>query len=107
MCEFRATSCKIRKILIHSDAQESSDEEESESEDESPKKKSKKEESEEEEEEEEEEEMKVHKKVAPKGMEDETLECRDCSAEFVFTVGEQEFFKEKGARSYPYNTTLR
>lgn len=29
-------------------------------------------------------------------MEDKTLVCQDCGAEFVFTVGEQEFYKEKG-----------
>ena len=29
-------------------------------------------------------------------MQDKTLTCRDCSAEFTFTVSEQEFFAEKG-----------
>ena len=29
-------------------------------------------------------------------MEDKTLVCKDCGKEFIFTVGEQEFFKEKG-----------
>lgn len=29
-------------------------------------------------------------------MEDKTLKCKDCGAEFVFTVREQEFYKEKG-----------
>ena len=29
-------------------------------------------------------------------MTDKTLVCRDCGAEFVFTVVEQEFYKEKG-----------
>jgi hypothetical protein len=48
-----------------------------------------------------EEEMKVHKKAPPTELEDETLECRDCSAEFVFTVLEQEFFKEKGFDNKP------
>lgn len=28
-------------------------------------------------------------------MEDKTLVCVDCGEEFVFTVGEQEFYKEK------------
>ena len=28
-------------------------------------------------------------------MEDKNLVCKDCGKEFVFTVGEQEFFKEK------------
>lgn len=29
-------------------------------------------------------------------MEDITLNCQDCGEEFIFTVGEQEFFEEKG-----------
>ena len=29
-------------------------------------------------------------------MADKTLTCRDCGNEFVFTEGEQEFYKEKG-----------
>ncbi|RZN14186.1 MAG: cytochrome C551 [Methanosarcinales archaeon] len=29
-------------------------------------------------------------------MEDKTLTCQDCSEEFIFTAGEQEFFEEKG-----------
>jgi hypothetical protein len=29
-------------------------------------------------------------------MEDRTLVCQDCGKDFVFTVGEQEFYKEKG-----------
>ena len=29
-------------------------------------------------------------------MEDKTLICQDCGCEFTFTVGEQEFYKEKG-----------
>lgn len=40
--------------------------------------------------------MKVHKKEAPKELEDITIKCRDCSADFIFTVGEQEFFASKG-----------
>ena len=32
---------------------------------------------------------------------DKTLTCRDCSAEFVFTIGEQEFFAEKGFTNQP------
>merc|ERR1740130_1308393 len=40
--------------------------------------------------------FKVHKYEAPPEPEDETLQCRDCSADFLFTVGEQEFFKMKG-----------
>ncbi len=34
-------------------------------------------------------------------MEDKTLVCRDCGAEFVFTTGEQEFYKEKGFTNEP------
>ena len=29
-------------------------------------------------------------------MEDKILICQDCGKEFVFTVGEQQFYKEKG-----------
>ena len=34
-------------------------------------------------------------------MEDKTLVCKDCGKEFVFTVGEQEFYKEKGFDNEP------
>ncbi len=41
-------------------------------------------------------------KAREKNMyEDRTLVCRDCGAEFVFTVGEQEFFAEKGFTNDP------
>jgi hypothetical protein len=47
--------------------------------------------------------MKIHKKKDSGGggdggddEEDETLECCDCSSEFVFTAGEKKFYKEKG-----------
>lgn len=33
--------------------------------------------------------------------EDITLECKDCGNEFVFTVGEQEFYAEKGFQNQP------
>ena len=33
--------------------------------------------------------------------EDEKLVCEDCGAEFVFTVGEQEFYAEKGLVNKP------
>ena len=33
--------------------------------------------------------------------EDKTLVCKDCGAEFVFTAGEQEFYKEKGFDNEP------
>ncbi len=34
-------------------------------------------------------------------MTDKTIVCKDCGSEFVFTVGEQEFFKEKGFDNDP------
>ncbi|HHU90433.1 MAG TPA: cytochrome C551 [Clostridiaceae bacterium] len=34
-------------------------------------------------------------------MEDKTLQCKDCGAEFIFTAGEQEFYKEKGFENEP------
>lgn len=34
-------------------------------------------------------------------MEDKTLVCKDCQAEFVFTAGEQAFYKEKGFENEP------
>ena len=34
-------------------------------------------------------------------MKDKTIVCKDCGSEFVFTVGEQEFFKEKGFDNDP------
>ncbi|MDY0150898.1 MAG: zinc-ribbon domain-containing protein [Candidatus Cloacimonas sp.] len=34
-------------------------------------------------------------------MADKTLICKDCSKEFVFTDGEQEFYKEKGLQNEP------
>ncbi len=36
-----------------------------------------------------------------KTMPDKTLVCKDCSAEFTFTEGEQEFYKEKGLTNEP------
>lgn len=32
---------------------------------------------------------------------DKTLVCKDCNNEFVFTVGEQEFYAEKGFDNEP------
>ena len=29
-------------------------------------------------------------------MTDKKITCRDCGSEFIFSVGEQEFYKEKG-----------
>ena len=34
-------------------------------------------------------------------MEEKTLQCKDCGKQFVFTVGEQEFYKEKGFENEP------
>lgn len=34
-------------------------------------------------------------------MEDKVLTCKDCSTKFTFTVGEQEFYKEKGFDNEP------
>ena len=34
-------------------------------------------------------------------MTDKTLVCKDCGNEFIFTVGEQEFYKEKGFDNEP------
>ena len=34
-------------------------------------------------------------------MTDKKIICRDCEREFVFSVGEQEFYKEKGFQNEP------
>lgn len=34
-------------------------------------------------------------------MPDKTLTCKDCGKEFVFTEGEQAFYKEKGLENEP------
>ncbi|MCX7884997.1 MAG: zinc-ribbon domain-containing protein [Caloramator sp.] len=34
-------------------------------------------------------------------MSDKTIVCKDCSKEFLFTEGEQEFYKEKGFQNEP------
>ena len=34
-------------------------------------------------------------------MEDKTLTCRDCGAEFIFSAAEQEFYAEKGFTNEP------
>ena len=34
-------------------------------------------------------------------MSDKNITCKDCGKDFVFTVGEQEFFKEKGFENDP------
>lgn len=32
---------------------------------------------------------------------DQTIVCSDCSSNFIFSAGEQEFFKEKGLSNMP------
>lgn len=32
---------------------------------------------------------------------DETIVCKDCGAEFIFTAGEQEFYAERGFQNKP------
>ncbi len=34
-------------------------------------------------------------------LQDKTLVCKDCGAEFVFTAGEQQFYAEKGFTNEP------
>ncbi|NLZ25308.1 MAG: cytochrome C551 [Clostridiales bacterium] len=34
-------------------------------------------------------------------MPDKTIICKDCGASFVFTEGEQQFYKEKGFENEP------
>ena len=34
-------------------------------------------------------------------MEDKKIICKDCGKEFIFTVGEQELYKEKGFENDP------
>lgn len=34
-------------------------------------------------------------------MDDKKIICKDCGKEFIFTVGEQEFYKEKGFENDP------
>ena len=34
-------------------------------------------------------------------MQDKTIVCKDCGKEFVFTVRDQEFYKEKGFTNEP------
>lgn len=34
-------------------------------------------------------------------MQDETLVCRDCGVDFIFSVGEQEFYSQKGYTNKP------
>ena len=35
-------------------------------------------------------------------FQDQTLTCRDCSKEFVWTAGEQEFYQQKGFDNPPF-----
>lgn len=41
------------------------------------------------------------KTVEVEEFQDETLVCKDCGKEFVFTAGEQAFYKEKGFLNKP------
>lgn len=34
-------------------------------------------------------------------LKDETIVCKDCGKEFIFTVGEQQFYAEKGFENKP------
>jgi CxxC-x17-CxxC domain-containing protein len=34
-------------------------------------------------------------------FEDKTLVCKDCSSDFIFTAGEQEFYSSKGFQNEP------
>ncbi|HEY9060180.1 MAG TPA: zinc-ribbon domain-containing protein [Pseudobacteroides sp.] len=34
-------------------------------------------------------------------MADKTLSCKDCGADFIFSEGEQTFYKEKGFQNEP------
>lgn len=34
-------------------------------------------------------------------MQDKTLNCKDCNSAFTFTVGEQQFYSEKGFTNEP------
>lgn len=34
-------------------------------------------------------------------MTDKTLQCKDCGVDFIFTAGEQDFYKEKGFENEP------
>lgn len=38
-------------------------------------------------------------------MNDKTIRCKDCGADFVFSAGEQEFYKEKGFENEPMRCT--
>ena len=34
-------------------------------------------------------------------FQDKTLKCKDCGCDFIFTVGEQDFYAEKGFENEP------
>lgn len=36
-------------------------------------------------------------------MEDKKIICKNCGKEFIFTVGEQEFYKSRGIENEPKN----
>jgi CxxC-x17-CxxC domain-containing protein len=39
--------------------------------------------------------------ISSMAFEDKTLKCKDCGCDFIFTVGEQEFYAEKGFENEP------
>ncbi len=39
--------------------------------------------------------------MSTSAFEDRTLSCRDCGADFLFTQGEQEFYRQKGFTNEP------
>ncbi len=39
-------------------------------------------------------------------MGDKTLNCKDCGAEFIFSEGEQAFYKEKGLKTNPKDALI-
>ena len=41
------------------------------------------------------------REVKPDMYQDETLVCKECGAEFIFTAGEQEFYAERGFQNKP------
>ncbi len=43
----------------------------------------------------------MNEEVKIEMLEDETLVCKDCGNEFVFTAGEQAFYQEKGFANKP------
>src|SRR4030042_6737537 len=38
-------------------------------------------------------------------FQDQTMTCKDCGREFIWTAGEQEFYKQKGFENPPFRCT--